>query len=216
MCASFKRPKRDRLAALRALSDTDGFAAEGETYPGGVCPILTSAAPMRWTAAMFGLVPHWADPAKLARMTYNARAETVAQKPSYRNAWRQRQFCVVPTEAIYEPCHESGRAVRWRIERADGGLLWVAGIWDQRVRDEGPARWSFSMLTVNADGHPVMGRFHRPGEEKRSVVMLDEAQLDPWLEGPDEASIADFLVRPPARVLTCGPAPVSRVKPSAA
>jgi putative SOS response-associated peptidase YedK len=212
MCASFKRPKRDRLSAVRALSQTDFLDAAGEIYPGGLAPILTSAAPAVWTPAMFGLVPHWADPAKLARMTYNARSETVAEKASYRNAWRLGQRCAIPVEAFYEPCYESGRAVRWRIERADGALLWIAGIWEQRVRDPGPARWSFSMLTVNADGHSVMGRFHRPGDEKRSVVVLNDRQLDAWLQAPGELALAEFLVPPPADMLSCAAAPVVRTR----
>lgn len=43
------------------------------------------------------------------------------------------------------------------------------------MHDEGPAHWSLSMLTVNADEHPLMRRFHKPGDEKRSVVVLDRA-----------------------------------------
>jgi len=45
---------------------------------------------------MFGLVPHWGDPVKLSRMTYNARTETVSEKPSFRNAWKRRQFGLIP------------------------------------------------------------------------------------------------------------------------
>ncbi|MEZ5703080.1 MAG: SOS response-associated peptidase family protein [Burkholderiaceae bacterium] len=52
--------------------------------------------------------------------TYNARCETVEDKPSFRDAWREKRFAVVPMLNYFEPCWESGRAVRWRIERADG------------------------------------------------------------------------------------------------
>ena len=58
--------------------------------------------------------------------------------------------------AFYEPNYESGKAVRWRIERADGQPFCLAGIWERRMHDEGPAHWSFSMLTINADEHPLM------------------------------------------------------------
>jgi putative SOS response-associated peptidase YedK len=59
-----------------------------------------------WREAMsgsFGLVPHWAKDTSLAKRTYNARSETVATKPSYRDAWRLGRRCIIPAEAIYEP-----------------------------------------------------------------------------------------------------------------
>ncbi|MBK9395228.1 MAG: SOS response-associated peptidase family protein [Uliginosibacterium sp.] len=58
-------------------------------------PFLSNFDPTAFTLGCFGLVPQWAEP-KLARNTYNARAETVGEKPSYRNAWKQRQLCVIP------------------------------------------------------------------------------------------------------------------------
>lgn len=51
------------------------------------------------------------------------------------------------------------------------------------------------MLTVNADGHPVMGRFHRPGDEKRSVVVLEPAQFGAWLNA--DIRIAPGLLKVP-------------------
>jgi endonuclease YncB( thermonuclease family) len=51
---------------------------------------------------MFGMVPYWAD-TKLARQTYNARTETVATKPSFRNAFKRAQFCIVPANSFFEP-----------------------------------------------------------------------------------------------------------------
>ncbi|MDB5772473.1 MAG: response-associated peptidase, partial [Burkholderia sp.] len=64
-----------------------------------------------------GMVPHWAD-IKLARQTYNARTETVASKPSFRNAYKRGQFCVLPVSSFYEPSYESGKAARWEIANA--------------------------------------------------------------------------------------------------
>ena len=84
---------------------------------------------------MFGMVPHWADH-KLARQTYNARTETVASKPSFRSAWKRKQFCIIPTANFFEPNYETGKPVRWRIERADGGPVAIAGIWEYRPADQ--------------------------------------------------------------------------------
>lgn len=56
----------------------------------------------------FGLIPHWSADTKIARNTYNARSETVAEKPSYRDAWRLGRRCIILADAIYEPDWRSG------------------------------------------------------------------------------------------------------------
>jgi putative SOS response-associated peptidase YedK len=62
--------------------------------------------------------------------------------------------------------------------------LAIAGIWDWKAAGpDGLPLLSFSMLTINADGHPLMHRFHKPGEEKRMVVLLEPQQYQGWLEG---------------------------------
>ena len=59
--------------------------------------------PRESLTGLFGLVPHWSQDAKLARHTFNARSETVAEKPSFREAWKRVQRCIIPAEAIFEP-----------------------------------------------------------------------------------------------------------------
>lgn len=186
----------------------------GETFPGGIAPFLANCLPTEFLTGVFGLVPHWGDPKKLPRMTYNARSETVAEKPSYRAAWKQRQFALIPVESFYEPCYESGKPVRWRIQRADREPFALAGIWERRMEDEGPAHWSFSMLTVNADGHPLMRRFHKPADEKRSVVVLDPEDYEGWLNARTETEARSYLrlFEPGLMVAMADPRPPSAPK----
>jgi putative SOS response-associated peptidase YedK len=134
---------------------------QDESYPGYMAPLIrrprvdSIPGDRACVLGMFGMVPHWAD-IKLARQTYNARTETVATKPSFRNAYKRGQFCVLPVSSFYEPSYESGKAVRWEIANAEGEPLGIAGIWEHK--DDGPnglPLLSFSMLTVNSDGHPV-------------------------------------------------------------
>lgn len=138
-----------------------------------------------WLPAMFGLVPPWAKDTKLSRHTYNARTETVAGKPSYRSAWKRAQFALVPMASFYEPSYASGRAVRWKIQRQDLAAFTVAALWEvcQPSSDNALAAplYSFSLLTINADGHPVMGAFHRPADEKRSLVIVPPQHRNSWL-----------------------------------
>ena len=124
MCANFKPPPLETLLAW-GFSIAEGAQYKPEVYPGQVAPIVTSADSNRVHLACFGLVPHWAQP-NLARMTYNARSETVATKPSFRSAWRNAQLAAIPAQCFYEPNYESGKAVRHAIKRKDGqpsGLL---------------------------------------------------------------------------------------------
>lgn len=182
-----------------------------EIYPGGLAPFVVRAADgveleRDARLGLFGLLPAWAKDVAFGRRTYNARSETVHAKPSFRDAWRRARRCIVPVEAVYEPNWESGRAVRWRIARRDGLPMGIAGLWGWWRGPDAREWLSFTMLTVNADGHAVFGRMHRPGEEKRMVAILDESEYDRWLEA--DATQARALLRPyPADRLHAEPAP---------
>ena len=183
-----------------------------ESFPGYMSPIIrkpsadAGVGERAAALAMFGIVPHWAEP-KLARQTYNARSETAASKPSYRHAFQQAQFCVIPAAVIFEPCYESGRAERFGIRAAHGEALGVAGIWEvKRHAENGLALLSFSMLTINADTHPLMRRFHRPNDEKRMLVFLRPDQYDAWLHC-SAAQAPEFFTALPADQLIAAPAP---------
>lgn len=134
--------------------------------------------------ARFGLIPSWAKDESLARHTLNARSESVAEKPSFRGPWRSGQRCVVPISTFFEPCWESGRAVRWGIGAVppEEELL-AAGLWERWQPPAHPdqAILSFTILTLNADHHPLMQRMHRPEDEKRMPVLLRPDQVEAWL-----------------------------------
>lgn len=132
----------------------------------------------------FGLIPNWSKDATIARRTYNARSETVHEKPSYRDAWRLARHCIIPAEAIYEPDWRSGKAIPTRITRADGEPLGIAGLWAAWKGPTGEITHSFTMLTINADSHPFMRQFHKQDDEKRMVVILNKEDYDAWLQAP--------------------------------
>jgi putative SOS response-associated peptidase YedK len=149
---------------------------------------------------MFGLVPHWSRDTKIARHTYNARSETVAEKPSFREAWRRGQQCIIPADAFYEPDWRSGKVVPTRILRCDGAPMGIAGLWSWWKPPSGDEIFSYTMLTINADEHGLMRRFHKPTDEKRMVVILPESAYGDWLEAPVEQQ-GRFLVPYPAELL---------------
>ena len=180
-----------------------------EVYPSYVAPFVwLEDGKARCDLAEFGLVPAWAaNKPKFGLKTYNARTETVAEKPSYRNAWKRKQFGLALMQGFYEPNYETGKAVRWRIKRADGDPLAVASIWE-RFTDHatGEIRFSFSMLTINATGHPVMRQFHAPDDEKRSIVVLQDGDYQTWMDANHEQA-RGLLNLAPGHFLESEPAP---------
>lgn len=186
MCSNFQPIKNHHAEWVKKHFDCElpDTPWREETYPTYPAPfIYLKDGKAKCELAQFGLVPHWAtDKKKFGLRTYNARCETVHEKPSFRTAWRERRFGLSVMESFYEPSWETGRAVRWRIKRSDGEPVAVASIWDRFVDVEtGEIIFSFSMLTINADGHSIMKHFHKPDDEKRSIVVLDNSQYLKWL-----------------------------------
>lgn len=204
MCANFIPATPQQLAALPL--PPPGFSY-GEAYPGSVVPVVTNFAPRIWVPACFGLIPAWARDAKIARSTYNARSETLAERPSFRNAWARGQLCIIPADALYEPCYETDRAVRWQIRRQDARPMGGAGLWERVVQPDGQVVWSMTMLTVNADGHALFGRFHKPGDEKRAVVILPDGVWGAWLGARSEKEAWSLLKLAEPDGLIVAPAP---------
>lgn len=140
----------------------------------------------------------------LKLMTVNARTDRVAKSFTFGNAWRRAQHCIVPAHALYEPdwrpAQETGKPVPTRFERADGGPLGIAGLWDNWTDAEGRQQLSYTMVTINAADHLLFMHMHRPEDEKRMVVILPEAQWDEWLDAPMEDSMA-FMNQYPAERL---------------
>ncbi|ABD72030.1 protein of unknown function DUF159 (plasmid) [Rhodoferax ferrireducens T118] len=165
-----------------------------DLWPGYVGPFIRlhphadvgdEAVPQREAlTGLFGLVPHWAGDTTIARHTYNARTETVAAKPSFREAWKRAQHCIIPAEAFYEPDWRSGKAIPTRIELDNGEPMGIAGLWAFWKSPKGELVYSYTMLTINADKHPLMSHFHKPTDEKRIIVILPPDRYQGWLTAP--------------------------------
>lgn len=171
-------------------------AGQADVWPGYRALFIRStlsgagrtAGSVQALTGLFGLVPHWSTDLRMTRSTYNARSETASEKPSFRDAWRRGQHCIIAAEALYEPDWRSGRTVAARIGSADGAPLGVAGLWScWRAQEQ--EIFSFTMLTINADAHPLMREMHKPGDEKRMVVVVPPADYDHWLNLPARESL---------------------------
>ncbi|QSA97489.1 SOS response-associated peptidase [Methylococcus sp. EFPC2] len=208
MCSNYiPAPRSIFLTAFRWEEPTFDYPQESYvSYRAPIRVIAPDSQAAELREAMFGLVPFWSKDTKIARHTYNARSETVAVKPSYRDPWKSRRYALVPMAGFYEPDYATGKPIRWRIERQDQEVFTVAAIWDYWRQPDGTGLTSFSMLTINADRHPVMGRFHAPGDEKRSLVIVPPEHRECWLNATTKEA-GEFLRAMPADEFTARPDP---------
>lgn len=133
---------------------------------------------LKLRSANFGLVPSWAKDLTLAVKAFNARLETVEEKPMFRKAFEKRH-CIIPCDGFYEWRTENGIKQPYYISRNDGNLMALAGIWE-RWQEE---YYSFSILTT--EPNRFMKDYHN-----RMPVILSNDDLTPWLRsGADKSSI---------------------------
>ncbi|MFJ1258772.1 SOS response-associated peptidase [Cupriavidus sp. CuC1] len=191
-----------------------------ETWPDYAAPIIVGGDGTRQAlVGTFGMVPKTRIPPGVAKFdTTNARSETVGEKRSFSGPWKKGQLCLVPAASFYEPFYEAGqtKSVRWRIWLKDEPEFAIAGLWRAWPGEAGAEVFSFTMLTINSDTHPLMNRFHAPGKEKRMIVVVPRAEWDDWLTCRDPGIARSFLKAFPAEQMQAEPAPrASRQKASA-
>lgn len=147
--------------------------------------------------------------------TVNSRTDRMEKSFTFRNAWKRGQRCIIPATSFDEPNWEAGKNVWWRFRRGDAKPWGLAGLWDVWKDPETGEEWdSYTMLTINANLHPLMSRMHKieidrkTGQvifDKRSVVPLEEHNFDRWLTCTvDEAR--QMLELPSADLMAAGPA----------
>ncbi|HZZ91418.1 MAG TPA: SOS response-associated peptidase [Usitatibacter sp.] len=128
---------------------------------------------LRW-----GLVPSWAKELSIGSKLINARAETLAEKPSFRAAFRSRR-CIVPASGFFEWTGEP----RWRVPHAitvaGRPLVPFAGLWESWRTPQGPVLETYTIVTTAANGFVS-------GMHDRMPAILEERDIDAWLGGSVE------------------------------
>ncbi len=142
--------------------------------------------PMRW-----GFIPHWYKTPTDGSLLINARAETVAEKPAFRAAVRERR-CLIPASGFYEwTVDEDGNKLPWFIHRKDGDPLAFAGLWQGWER-EGESFVTCAVVTTGATGR--MRDIH-----SRMPVVLEPGDWPLWLGEAGHG--AAVLMKPNPEVL---------------
>lgn len=154
---------------------------------------------LRW-----GLVPFWAKDSKIGNRMINARAETVAEKPSFRAAYAKRR-CIVFADGFYEWRTEASGKTPYFISMASGEPFAFAGLWESwKDRETGESLQTSTIITTAANN--FMAAIHN-----RMPVVLDPSTAERWLSG-DDAILADLT----ANAMPFRAWPVSRHVNSAA
>lgn len=208
MCVNYKPPRPSEIAMEYAATLPPDPIWPDEIWQDYAAPIIVRDDERRVLVGSYGMVPKRHIPAGVKKFTtMNARSETIGKLRSYSRPWRDGQLCLVPCHAFYEPNWETGKHVRWRIGMADGSPFAVAGLWRTWTEIDGRTTHSFTQLTINADDHPLMKRFHKPGDEKRSLVILPKDEWDDWMACRDPEVARSFLRPCPAELMSAEPAP---------
>lgn len=166
---------------------------------------------LRSQLGQWGMIRHGSPPPRPGDKRYasnNARVESIHEKPTFRDAWRRGQRCLIPARWYAEPNWETGRNVWWHLKRQDGSPWFLAGLWDEWVnRETGELIPNFTMITCNCDDHPLLNRLHKPvrdqetGEilpmerqDKRSLIHIAPEHWEQWIHGTQDDALA--LIKP--------------------
>lgn len=175
MCGRYSLHSNPEVVALLfGLSEVPAYQARYNIAPTAQVLVIREggAAMVKW-----GLVPRWAkDPSMGARMN-NARAETVAEKPSFREAYRKRR-CLIPANGYYEWKLEHGLKQPYYITPSSGELFAFAGLWEQ---------WNDlqTCAIITTDSNEKMAAVH-----ERMPVIVSPAEYSAWLTGSTYEKVA--------------------------
>ena len=142
-------------------------------------------ANLRW-----GLIPSWAKDPKIGVQCINARAETISEKPSFREAFQKRR-CLVPADGFWEWETIGKKKIPWKFARPDGGEFCLAGLWESWM-DQGKPLETFTIITTSPN------RLVSPVHNRMPVILSpDEAEI--WLEGGGQDLLKsapnDYLIK---------------------
>lgn len=198
------------LQAVAGLFDARLEAAGPEgprpnVSPTQSVPVVTAGAEGRRLVAMrWGFLPHWYKSPSDGPLLINARAETLAAKPAFRVAARERR-CVIPADAFYEWQGEKGAKTPFVIRRRDSAMLALAGLWQEWAGPDGALP---TCAIVTCDANATLAPIHH-----RMPVVLAPEDVALWLgeaghgaatlmrPAPDDALVAEEADAPTRAIL---------------
>lgn len=170
MCGRYALHSHPDVVALTfGLSEVPAFQPRYNIAPTSQILILKSSSA---SLVCWGLVPHWAKDPSIGAKLNNARAETVAVKPSFRDAYRKRR-CLIPANGFYEWQRQAGRKQPFYVYPAQGELFAFAGLWEAWGELE-------TCAIITTEANALMRPIH-----DRMPVILAPADRSRWLAGEE-------------------------------
>ena len=160
--------------------------------PGQNAPVIANDGGRSLRMMRWGLVPSWAKDPTIGHKMINARAETLAEKPSFKGLIGQRR-CLVLADGFYEWRKEGKGKVPMRCTLRGGEPFSFAGLWDSWKKPAGGELLSFAIITTQANG------LLRPIHERMPVILSKEGE-EKWLD-PDFKEVHELLVPYPAEMM---------------
>jgi putative SOS response-associated peptidase YedK len=203
MCGRFtlRTPARDLVEIFELLREPDLTPRFNIAPTQQVLVVRPDSKAREWTSMRWGLVPSWARDAKSGPPMINARAETIATKPSFRAAFTKRR-CLIPADGFYEWKRIDGAKVKQPhyIRLSNDRPFAFAGLWESRRGEEGDRLESCTIITC--EPNPLMAELH-----DRMPVILPRDLYGPWLDPAieDVDALQGMLQPYPAEEMTAYP-----------
>ncbi|HEX6287843.1 MAG TPA: SOS response-associated peptidase [Herpetosiphonaceae bacterium] len=160
----------------------ESFAPSANIKPTHTAPVVIEHKGQRELHAMqWGLIPAWAKDPKIGYKTFNARAETIAEKPAFRHAFKHKR-CLVPARAFYEWLTENGRKVPYSFSLEENELFAFAGLYDVWKTPSGEPLYTYTIITTTPN--ELVEKVHN----RMPVMLSPDAEavwLDPNAADPD-------------------------------
>ena len=180
---------------FHAVRSREGFAPTYNAAPSQALPVICNTHPQEIIVSAWGFVPEWADGRANIKPLINARAETVAAKPTFRQAFRAKR-CLILTDGFYEWKRAGKSKVPHRIALKSGAPFAFAGIWSTVHDPNGHPYTTFAILTIEANA--LVAQIHN-----RMPVILHARDEAVWLDPRRTLDEAQALLVPfPADLLT--------------
>ncbi len=209
MCGLYSfRKSADETRSLLAYLERPEFPPRPHVAPSGPMAIVRMERGARHFALVrWGFVPSWVKEIKPGKPLINARGETVAEKPSFRNAMKRRR-CLIPADGFYEWLGDvPGRKIAYFIHRPDGGLFAFAGLWEHWMGADGSELETGVIITTTPNKE--VAQIH-----DRMPVVIQPEDYETWLNGEVKAAAAlirpspdDYFVLEPTRIERSAPPP---------
>ncbi|MFC2065019.1 SOS response-associated peptidase [Chloroflexota bacterium] len=149
----------------------------------------------------WGLIPSWSKDLSIGNRMINARAETLAEKPSFRGSFKYRR-CLIPTNGFYEWKKRQNSKVKqpYLIHLKNGGIFAFAGLWDEKQTEDGSIIKTFTIITTSPNS--LLSSIHN-----RMPVILNEKNYAEWLEPlpKSPSTLQQFLNPYPSELMTAIP-----------